>query len=49
MKNMRALFRQAQPEEMQMERRMLIGTVVAIVIGLIWSTAAMSGWVPITY
>jgi hypothetical protein len=47
MKNMRALFRQAQrnPEEMQMRMGISIGVVVAI--GLIWSVLAMSGWVPV--
>jgi hypothetical protein len=49
MKNMRALFRQVQPEEVQMERRILIGTAVVLVVGLIWSAAAMGGWVPVTY
>ena len=46
----KALVRHAQrdSEEMQMERRILIGTAVAVVIGLIWSAAAMSGWIPIT-
>jgi hypothetical protein len=46
MKNMRALFRQAQrnPEDMQM-RGISIGVVVAI--SLIWSVLAMSGWVPV--
>jgi hypothetical protein len=47
MKNMRALFPQAQrnPEEMQMRMGISIGGVVAI--ALIWSVLAMSGCVPI--
>jgi hypothetical protein len=48
-KNMGALFRQAQrgdAEEMQM--RLGIGIAFLVVaIGLIWSVAAMSQWVPV--
>jgi hypothetical protein len=32
---------------MQMEGRIVIGTAVVVAIGLIWSAAAMSGWVPV--
>jgi hypothetical protein len=47
-KNMGALFRQAQrrdAEEVQM--RIGIGIAVVVAIGLIWSVAAMSEWVPV--
>jgi hypothetical protein len=47
-KNMGALFRQARrgdAEEMQM--RIGIGIAVVVAIGLIWSIAAMSEWVPV--
>jgi hypothetical protein len=30
-----------------MERRILIGTAVVLVVGLIWSAAAMGGLVPV--
>jgi hypothetical protein len=30
-----------------METRIAIGTAVVVAIGLIWSAAAMSGWVPL--
>jgi hypothetical protein len=45
---MGALFRQAQrgdAEEIQM--RIGIGIAVVVAIGLIWSIAAMSEWVPV--
>jgi hypothetical protein len=47
-KSMGALFRQAQrgdAEEIQM--RIGIGIAVVVAIGLIWSIAAMSEWVPV--
>jgi hypothetical protein len=34
-------------EGMQMRTCIGIGIVVAVAIGLIWSVAAMSGWVPV--
>ena len=34
-------------EGMQMRTCTCIGIVVVVAIGLIWSVAAMSGWVPV--
>jgi hypothetical protein len=44
---MRALFRQAQRNAEGMQMRIGIGIAVVLAIGLIWSVAAMSEWVPV--
>jgi hypothetical protein len=46
-KNMGALFRQAQRNAERMQMRLGIGIAVVLAIGLIWSVAAMSEWVPV--
>src|SRR4029450_3213926 len=47
-KNMGALFRQAQRDAEGMQMRPGIGiAVVVVAVGLIWSIAAMSQWVPV--
>jgi hypothetical protein len=47
-KNMGALFRQAERDAEGMQMRLGIGiAVVVVAIGLIWSIAAMSEWVPV--
>jgi putative heme degradation protein len=46
-KNMQALFRQAQRDAEEMQMRIGIGIAVVLAIGLIWSVAAMSEWVPV--
>jgi hypothetical protein len=47
-KNMGALFRQTQRDAEGMQMRLGIGiAVVVVAIGLIWSIAAMSQWVPV--
>jgi hypothetical protein len=46
-KNMGALFRQAQRHAEGMQMRLGIGIVVVVAIGLIWSVAVMSEWVPV--
>jgi hypothetical protein len=47
LKNMGALFRQAQRNAEGMQMRIGIGIAVVLAIGLIWSVAAMSEWVPV--
>ena len=44
---MQALFRQAQRDAEEMQMRIGIGMAVVVAIGLIWSVAAMSEWVPV--
>jgi hypothetical protein len=44
---MRALLRQAQRDAEGMQMRTSIGIAVVVAIGLIWSIAAMSKWVPV--
>jgi hypothetical protein len=44
---MGVLFRQAQRNAEGMQMRMGIGIAVVVAIGLIWSIAAMSEWVPV--
>jgi putative heme degradation protein len=44
---MQALFRQAQRDAEEMQMRIGIGIAVVVAIGLIWSVAAMSEWVPV--
>jgi hypothetical protein len=44
---MQALFRQAQRDAEEMQMRIGIGIGVVVAIGLIWSVAAMSEWVPV--
>jgi hypothetical protein len=46
-KNMQSLFRQAQRDTEEMQMRIGIGIAVVLAIGLIWSVAAMSEWVPV--
>jgi hypothetical protein len=47
-KNMGALFRQAQRDAERTQMRIGIGiAIVVVAIGLIWSVAAMSEWVPV--
>jgi hypothetical protein len=47
-KNMGALFRQAQRDAERTQMRIGIGiAIVLVAIGLIWSVAAMSEWVPV--
>jgi hypothetical protein len=46
-KNMGALFRQAPRDAEEIQMRIGIGIAVVVAIGLIWSAAAMSGWVPV--
>jgi hypothetical protein len=46
-KNMGVLFRQAQRNAEGMQMRIGIGIAVVVAIGLIWSIAAMSEWVPV--
>ena len=46
-KNMRAIFRQAQGTERELQMRTGIGIAVLVAIGLIWSVAVMSQWVPV--
>jgi hypothetical protein len=44
---MQALFRQAQRDAEEMQMRIGIGIAIVVAIGLIWSVAAMSEWVPV--
>ena len=44
---MRALFQQAQRDAEEMQMRIGIGIAVVVAIGLIWSVAVMSGWIPV--
>jgi putative heme degradation protein len=44
---MGALFHQAQRDAEEMQMRIGIGMAVVVAIGLIWSVAAMSEWVPV--
>jgi putative heme degradation protein len=46
-KNIGALFHQAQRDAEEMQMRIGIGIAVVLAIGLIWSVAAMSEWVPV--
>ena len=46
-KNMRALCRQAQRDAEEMQMRMGIAIAVVVAIGLIWSIAVMSEWIPV--
>ena len=46
-KNMGALSRQAQRDAEEMQMRIGIGIAVVVAIGLIWSIAAMSEWIPV--
>jgi hypothetical protein len=41
------LFRQAQREAEGKQMRAWMGIAVVVAIGLIWSVAAMSKWVPV--
>jgi hypothetical protein len=45
-KNMGVLFGQAQRDAEEMQMRIGIGMAIVVAIGLIWSVAAMSEWVP---
>ena len=47
LKNMGTLFRQAQRDAEEMQMRIGIGIAVVVAIGLIWSVAVMSEWVPV--
>ena len=44
---MQALFRQAQRDAEEMQMRMGIAIAVVVAIGLIWSIAVMSEWIPV--
>jgi hypothetical protein len=43
---MGVLFGQAQRDAEEMQMRIGIGMAIVVAIGLIWSVAAMSEWVP---
>ena len=46
-KNMRPLLRQSQRDAEGKQMRAWMGIAVVVAIGLIWSVAAMSKWVPV--